>query len=422
MSSKKVTIKSITAREILTAGAYPTLQVKVVCSDGSEGHAACPFGISAGAHEAAVIFDGDKNRYLGQGMLQAVKIVTEVIAPKLLGQDPTKQQELDRLMIELDGTPNKSKLGGNAILPTSLAISRAAAAAQGLPLYLYLRGIFGRSGKVALPKPTMVLIEGGKHTAKSADFQDYLIAPIGFPSVSECVRAGAEIYLTLAKNMKTKGFSSTTGTSGAFSPEELKDNEQPIKMLLDAIEVAGYTTEQVKLALDCAATELYQDKRYYLRKERRILQTSQMVDAMAKLVDAYPIMSIEDPLAEDDWEGWQALTARIGDRVKVIGDDLTVTNPLRLQQAIDAKAINAIIVKPNQIGTLSETVQTMELADAHGLMTVVSDRGGGDTNDAYIVDLAVAMGAAYLKVGVSRGERVIKYNRLTEIDAELNHP
>ncbi|MEK7190023.1 MAG: phosphopyruvate hydratase [Patescibacteria group bacterium] len=415
-------IKQIQAREILSSGATPSLEVKVVLDNGAVGMASVPFGASAGIHEACVLFDKDVKRFGGAGMLKAVADVNDKIAPKLIGQNPLEQKKIDQIMIELDGTDNKSKLGGNAILGVSLAAARAAAMAKKMPLYAYLRECFHLPyKKYVLPKPMMVMIEGGKHAADSTDLQEYLITPVGQKTIKENIRCGAEIYLALKKVLKEKGLNANVGNEGAFAPAGLKDNEAPWQLILQAIKNAGYTAgKDVMLSADPATSEIFTNGKYHLKKEGLTLSSRQLINYFKKWVAKYPFLSLEDPLAEDDWESWPIIMKELGKKVRIVGDDLTVTNPERLAKAIKLKAINAILIKLNQIGTLSETIQTIEIAHQAKLWSIVSHRGGGETNDAFMIDLAVATNSEFVKVGISRGERVEKYNRLMEIEDELS--
>jgi len=414
-------IKEIKAREILSSGSDPSLEVKVTLDSGIEGVASVPYGASAGTHEAYVMFDKDPKRFMGKGMLKAVENVNK-ITNKLIGKDPYNQRGLDELMITSDGTENKSKIGANAILGVSLAIARAASNEKRTPLYKYIRETFNINVKEwRLPNPMMVVIEGGKHADQSTDFQEYMISPIGSVSVKENVRMGIEIYQNLKKVLKEKGFNTNVGNEGAFAPAGITDNELPIKIILEAIQKSGYKPlDDVGVSIDAAASEFFEDGKYNLKIENKKLTSEQLIDYYLPWFNKYPIVTIEDMLHEDDWENWSKLTKKSGE-ISVIGDDLTVTNPKRLQKAIDTKAINAILIKLNQIGTLSECVDCCMLARQHGMMTVVSHRGGGETNDTSMVDLAVAVGSGFLKVGPSRGERVCKYNRLMEIEDELGN-
>ncbi|MDA1196989.1 MAG: phosphopyruvate hydratase [Nanoarchaeota archaeon] len=411
-------IKSITAREILSSGSTPSIEVKVTLQNGTTGKASVPFGASAGIHEAYVLFDGAK-RYSGKGMLKAVNNINKKIAPNLRNKDAFDQPAIDQLMIDIDGTKNKKKLGGNAILAVSVAVARAAANAQKLPLYAYIRKAYQLPiKKYVLPNPQMVVIEGGKHADNSTDMQEYMVAPIKGNSVKEEVQAGIEVYLALKKVLKQKNLDTNVGNEGAYAPAGLKSNESPLQLIRAAIKKAGYSKKDIGISLDPATSELFHNGKYHLKKEKKKLTSVGMINYFKKWLKKYPeIITLEDPLHEDDWAYWPEITRTT--KIPIIGDDLTVTNPERLQRAIDTKAINAILIKLNQIGTLTETVQTCMLARNNNMMTIVSHRGGGETNDTAMVDLAVAVNAAFIKVGPSRGERVCKYNRLMEIADEL---
>jgi enolase len=413
-------IKKIKAREILSSGSTPSIEVKCELKSGTIGIASVPYGASAGIHEAFVLLDGGK-RFMGKGMLKAVKNVNKIIAPKLIGKDASKQKEIDYLMKKLDGTENKKRLGANAILGVSLAVARASANEKKIPLYKYIRNIFKLGIKnYILPNPMMVVIEGGKHADKSTDLQEYMVSPIGGKSVKENIRCGIEVYLTLKKILKKKGYSVNVGNEGAFAPEGLPSNESPLELIKEAIKKAGYKPgKDAGISLDPAVSEIFEKGKYVLKKENKKLSSEQMIDYFEKWVKRYPIITLEDPLHEDDWDNWPKITKRLGKKIPIIGDDLTVTNPKRLKRAIELKAINAILIKLNQIGTLTETVECCMLARRNGFMTVVSHRGGGETNDTSMIDLAVAVNSGFVKVGPSRGERVTKYNRLMEIEEEL---
>jgi len=413
-------IKSIVAREILSSGSTPSIEVKCTLASGTIGIASVPYGASAGIHEAYVLLDGG-HRYQGKGMLKAVANVNDKIAPKLVGIDAFDQRKVDNTMKELDGTPNKKNLGANAILGVSLAVARAGANERGMPMYEYIRAAFDLEiNDFRLPNPMMVVIEGGKHADKSTDLQEYMISPIGKVSIKENVRMGIEVYMMLKKVLKEKGFGVNVGNEGAFAPDGLETNESPLSLLTEAISKAGFQPgEDVSISLDPATSEIFESGKYELKKVGKSLTSQEMIDYFVSWIEKYPIITLEDGLHEDDWEYWPKLMEKLGEKVSIIGDDLTVTNPERLQKAIDLKAINAILIKLNQIGSLSETVDCCMLARNYGLMNVVSHRGGGETNDTTMIDLAVAVGAGFVKVGPSRGERVAKYNRLMEIEDEL---
>jgi enolase len=414
-------IKSIKAREILSSGSTPSLEVKCELDSGNVGVASVPYGASAGIHEAFVLLDGDKSRYLGKGMLKAVENINTKIAEKIVGLDAFNQREIDKTMIELDGAENKKNLGANAILGTSLAVAKAAADEKKLPLYQYIRKVFNLPVKnFILPNPMMVVIEGGKHADQSTDLQEYMISPIGQFSAKENVRCGIEVYLMLKKVLKEKGYSVNVGNEGAFAPSGLSSNETPLELINEAVEKSGYKLgENVGISLDPATSEIFENGKYELKLEGKALSSEEMIDYFADWANKYPIITLEDPLHEDDWDHWPELTEKLGDKIAIVGDDLTVTNPKRLQKAIDLKAINSILIKLNQIGSLTETVDCCMLARENGLMTIISHRGGGETNDTSMIDLAVAVNAGFVKVGPSRGERVEKYNRLMEIEDEL---
>jgi enolase len=408
-------IEEIVGREILDSRGNPTLEVEVHLTDGTVGMAAVPSGASTGQHEAVELRDGDRERYGGLGVSKAVRNVMEVIAPRLVDLSALEQRELDRAMIELDGTPNKSKLGANAILGVSLAVAHAAAGFLGLPLYQYLGGMAART----LPVPLMNILNGGKHAADSTDFQEFMVAPVGARTFRQALQMGAEVYQALKRVLRQKGLGTAVGDEGGFVPS-LSSNEEAVEVILAAIEAAGYRPGQdCAIALDPAASELFHDGRYHLPREGATLSSQQMVELYQRWVSQYPIVSIEDGLAEDDWEGWQLLTQRLGDRVQLVGDDLYVTNISRLEQGIARKASNAILIKPNQIGTLTETLEAIDMARGVGWGAVISHRSG-ETEDVTIADLAVGTGTGQIKTGAPcRSERVAKYNRLLRIEEEL---
>lgn len=412
-------IKNVRAREILSSGATPTIEAEVMLESGSVGVASVPYGASAGTHEAALLLDRDERRYFGNGMLKAVDFVNGEIRKLLVGHIAEEQREIDGLMIALDGTSNKSRFGGNAILAVSLAVARAMSEERKLPLYAYLRDAFNLSiTEYVLPNPLMVVIEGGKHADETTDLQEYIVAAYGRESVRENVRMGIEIYQTVKKILKQNEYDTNVGNEGAFAPVGIKDNELPLKFITEAIERAGYRPlEEVGISIDAAASEFYKDGKYHLAIENRALNAEELALYYLAWLEQYPIATLEDMFAEDDWDAWTSFTSRI--KVANIGDDLTVTNPVRLKLAIEKKAITATLIKPNQIGTLSETIDCCLLARKAGLMTVTSHRGGGETNDTAMIDLAVAVNAAFVKVGPSRGERVEKLNRLMRIEEEL---
>ena len=408
-------IEDVIGREILDSRGNPTVEVDVFLDDGAVGTAMVPSGASTGAHEAVELRDGDPDRYGGKGVLDAVRNVNETLRPELLGIDAVDQVSLDRLLISIDGTPNKSRLGANALLGVSLAVAHAAAESVGLPLFRYLGG----AGARTLPVPLVNILNGGKHAIDSTDFQEFMIVPLGAPSFREGLRWAAETFLALGKLLHEEGYATTVGDEGGYAPS-LASNEDAIAAVLTAIERAGYAAgEQIAIALDPATTELYSDGRYTLAREDRTLTGSELIEFWAQWVERYPIVSLEDGLAEDDWSGWTELTGRLGDRLQIVGDDLLVTNTERLARAIVERAANSILVKLNQIGTLSETIEAVEMAQRAGWTAVVSHRSG-ETEDTTIADLVVALNAGQIKTGsISRSERIAKYNRLLRIEEEL---
>lgn len=408
-------IEAIVAREVLDSRGNPTIEVDVRLESGDVGRAIVPSGASTGAHEALELRDGDTSRYNGKGVLKAVRAVNEDIAEALIGFDAADQIGLDQELIALDGTPNKSKLGANAILGVSLAAAKAAAAAFGLPLYRYLGGVYAH----VLPVPMMNIMNGGQHATNSTDFQEFMIMPVGAESFREGLRWGAEIYHALKKVIHDRGFSTTVGDEGGFAPS-LPTNDAPLQLIMEAIEKAGYRPgEQIMIALDPATTEIYEDGKYHLKREGRSLSSAEMVDYWVDLVNRYPIISLEDGLAEDDWEGWVLLRAKLGDRVQLVGDDFLVTNVNRLQRAIDARAANSILIKLNQIGSLTETLSAIQLAQRSGWTAIVSHRSG-ESEDVTIADLVVATNAGQIKTGApARTDRIAKYNQLLRIEEEL---
>jgi enolase len=414
------TIESISALEILDSRGNPTVEVEVLLMDGSWGRAAVPSGASTGEHEALEMRDGDKKRYLGKGVANAVANVNGVIADALFGWDASDQKGIDAEMLAMDGTHNKSKLGANAILGVSLAVAKAAANSFGMPLYRYLGGVYAH----VLPVPMLNIMNGGAHTGwQSTDMQEFMVMPFGAPSFSEGLRWGAEIYHALKSVLKEKGYGTLVGDEGGYAPA-LKANNEALELILAAIEKAGFKAgrgEQVAIALDPAASELYDEKtkKYNLRKEGKELTGGQMVEFWAKWVRDYPIVSIEDGLAQDDWDSWKALVKSIGDNCQIVGDDLLVTNPERVRRAIKENAANALLVKVNQIGSLTETIEAVDLCHRAGWRAVASHRSG-ETEDATIADLAVALNAGQIKTGApARSDRVAKYNQLLRIEAEL---
>ena len=412
---KHATIHGILAREILDSRGNPTVEVEVTLSNGVTGTAGVPSGASTGAHEAAELRDGDKNRYGGKGVLTAVANVNGEIAEAIHDQSVFDQSRIDRAMIELDGTPNKSRLGANAILGVSLAVAHAAAATAGLPLYRYLGGPSANT----LPVPMLNILNGGKHAENSTDFQEFMVMPTGAESFTRALQTAAEIYQSLKSVLQKRGLNTNVGDEGGFAPS-LPGNADAIDVIVEAIESAGYRAgEDVQIALDPASTELHEDGKYRLTREGRKLDSGALVDLWGDWVKRYPIVSIEDGMAEDDWEGWRLLTERIGDRVQVVGDDLYVTNTERLARGIKERSSNAILIKLNQIGTLTETLAAIEMAKRAGFAAVVSHRSG-ETEDTTIADLVVATNAGQIKTGApARSERVAKYNRLLKIEQEL---
>lgn len=412
-------IEYINAIEILDSRGNPTVEVEVFLSDGSTGRAAVPSGASTGIHEALEMRDGDKTRYNGKGVLQAVDHVNEEIAEELLGLDATEQKAIDELLIELDGTPKKTNFGANAILGTSLAIAKAAANSYGMPLYRYLGGVYAHT----LPVPMLNILNGGAHTGwQSTDAQEFMVMPLGAESFAEGLRWGAEIYAALKGVLKAHGYGTLVGDEGGFAPA-LKANNEAVELILEAIEKAGYKAgEQVAIALDPAASEFYDEesKLYNLRKEGRKLTSDQMVEFWTNWINQYPIVSIEDGFAQDDWDGWKNFTAQVGHRLQIVGDDLLVTNPERIARAIEEKACNALLVKVNQIGSLTETMQAVNMVQSNGWRAVCSHRSG-ETEDTTIADLVVAMNMGQIKTGApARSDRVAKYNQLLRIENELD--
>jgi enolase len=419
MEAMMTKIKNIHAREILDSRGNPTVEVDIFLENGIIGRAAVPSGASTGEHEALELRDGDKKRYSGKGVLKAVKNVNETIAPKLIGRDVTKQEEIDKLMIDLDGTENKEKLGANAILGVSLAVAQAGAISSKIPLYRYLREIYPLPmTHYLLPLPMMNVINGGSHADNNVDLQEFMIVPMR-ENFRESLRIGAEVFHNLKEVLKKKGYSTAVGDEGGFAPD-LKSNEEAIQVILEGIKRAGYEAgEDVLLALDPAASEFYQDGRYILASEKKDLSASEMVDFYKEWIDKYPIVSIEDGLAQDDWEGWKEMTLKLGKKIQIVGDDLFVTNPKRLKRGIEEGIANSILIKLNQIGTLTETIETIKMAKEAKYSTVISHRSG-ETEDTTIADVAVAVNAGQIKTGsCSRSERIAKYNQLLRIEEEL---
>jgi enolase len=410
------TITHVLAREVLDSRGNPTVEVEVYLESGARGRAIVPSGASTGAHEAVELRDGDKERYLGKGVLKAVQNVNDVIAPELEGMDALEQVAIDQRLIELDGTPNKGKLGANATLAVSMAVARAAAEALGMPLYAYLGGF---NAKV-LPVPMMNILNGGQHADNNVDIQEFMIMPVGANSFAEGLRMGVEVFHSLKAVLKEKGLATSVGDEGGFAPN-LSSNEEALQTIMAAVERAGYRPgDDIRLALDVASTELYRDGAYHLEGEGVTRTADEMIAYYQELVKKYPIVSIEDGLAEDDWEGWKRLTDALGGKVQLVGDDLFVTNTERLSRGIEAGVGNSILIKVNQIGTLTETFDAVEMAKRAGYTAVISHRSG-ETEDTTIADIAVATGAGQIKTGApSRTDRVAKYNQLLRIEEELD--
>jgi len=408
-------IKRIKARQILDSRGNPTVEAELILESGAVGRAAVPSGASTGEHEALELRDGDKSRYRGTGVMKAVENVNELIAPELCGADASDQEAVDRAMIALDGTPNKSRLGANAILGVSLAAARAVANHYGIPLYRYIGGVHAR----ALPVPMMNIVNGGGHADNNLDLQEFMIVPLGAERFAEGLRMGAEVFHTLKDILKDQGLSTGVGDEGGFAPN-LPNNEEALKAIIAAITKAGYKPgRDIAIALDPAASAFYRGGKYRLASENRELSADGMIECYERWVKAYPIRSIEDGLAEDDWDGWKKLTERLGKKIQIVGDDLFVTNPARLRRGIEMGVANSILIKLNQIGTLSETLETIEIAHRAGYTTVISHRSG-ETEDTTIADLAVATNAGQIKTGsLCRSERVAKYNQLLRIEEML---
>ena len=409
------TIVDVFAREILDSRGNPTVEVEVTLADGSRGRAAVPSGASTGAYEAVELRDNDENRYLGKGVKDAIHNVNEVIAREIVGYDARDQVFLDNKMIELDGTDNKGELGANAILGVSLALAKASAGSTDTYLFNYLGGI----GAKTLPVPMMNILNGGEHADNNVDIQEFMIMPVGADSFSEALRMGSEIYHKLKNVLQDRGLSTGVGDEGGFAPD-LASNEEALQVILEAVRKAGYTPEEdIMLAVDAAATELYEDGEYVLPGEGIEMSSEEMVNFYSELVDKYPIISIEDGHAEDDWEGWQMMTEKLGDKVQIVGDDLYVTNTKRLKRGIEENSSNSILIKVNQIGTLTETLETIKMASEAGYTSVISHRSG-ETEDVLISDLVVAMNTGQIKTGApARSERVAKYNQLLRIEETL---
>ena len=408
-------ISAVYAREILDSRGNPTIEVEVWLDDGSMGRAAVPSGASTGAYEAVELRDGDKARYMGKGVSKAVDNVNDIIAEALIGLDPIRQVEIDNMLIRLDGTPNQGNLGANAILGVSMAVAKAAAASVDVPLYMYLGGVNAKE----LPVPMMNILNGGAHADNNVDIQEFMAMPVGAPSFSEALRMNTEIYHNLKAVLKERGLSTAIGDEGGFAPN-LSSNEEAIEVIVAAIKKAGYKPgEDVAIALDIAASEIYKNGKYNLAGEGVVKTSAQMVDYYAALCEKYPIVSIEDGLDEDDWKGWALLTKKLGDKVQLVGDDLFVTNSERLSRGINEGVANSILIKVNQIGTLTETFTTIEMAKRAGYTCVISHRSG-ETEDTTLADIAVAVNAGQIKTGApARTDRVAKYNQLLRIEEDL---
>jgi len=412
----KTAIAEIQAREILDSRGNPTISTKVILQSGAEGRASVPSGASTGAHEALELRDGNAGRYLGRGVLKAVANVHKVIAPEIIGHDACQQEDIDTRLIQLDGTPSKSNLGANAILSVSLAVAQAAAQAMRQPLYAYLC----EQDTFFLPTPMVNILNGGSHADSNMDIQEFMVVPAGITTFSEAIRSAAEVFHHLKKNLKKRGLNTAVGDEGGFAPN-LKSNEEALELIMESIQSAGYKPgKDIFLALDVAASEFYVDQRYFFKKsDGSKKDTSEMITFYQNLVDSYPIVSIEDGFAEDDWESWKTMTDVFGKKIQLVGDDIFVTNQDRLQKGMDEGVGNSILIKLNQIGTLTETIQTVQMAQANGYTTVISHRSG-ETEDTFIADLSVALNAAQIKTGsLSRSERIAKYNRLLEIEEDL---
>lgn len=408
-------ITEVYAREILDSRGNPTVEVEVCLEDGAVGRAAVPSGASTGLHEAVELRDGDKSRYLGKGVTKAVDNVNDIIAEAIIGLEATRQTEIDELLIRLDGTPNKGRLGANAILGVSMAVAKAAASSVGLPLYMYLGGVAAKE----LPVPMMNILNGGQHADNNVDIQEFMIMPVGAKSFTEALRMNAEIYHNLKALLKSKGLSTALGDEGGFAPN-LSCNSEAIEVILEAVEKAGYKPgEDIVIALDVASSEFYEDGKYNLAGEGIVKTSEEMVEYLAELCEKYPIISIEDGMAEDDWEGWKKLTAKLGGKVQLVGDDLFVTNEERLVEGIEKGVANAILIKVNQIGTLTETFNAIETAKRAGYTCIISHRSG-ETEDTTLADIAVAVNAGQIKTGApARTDRVAKYNQLLRIEEDL---
>ena len=413
-------VKSLFAQEILDSRGNPTVMTTLTLEDGQSVTSSVPSGASTGSHEAVELRDGDQSRYGGKGVIKAVEHVNDDLAKIVVGREVTDQQALDQEMIEADGTPNKARFGANAILSVSMALTKAAAISENMPLYQYIATLFGQpTDRYLMPVPMMNVLNGGKHALHSSDMQEYMLMPVGAPSIAEAVRYGAEVFHTLGKILNKQGLPTTVGDEGGYAPS-LGDNEAPLRLMVQAIEAAGYRPgADIAIAMDPAASEFYHDDIYELASEGMTLTTEQLINRYTEWLAQYPIVSIEDGLSEDDWDGFTEKTRRLGDRLQIVGDDLFVTNPLRLQMGIERHAANSILIKLNQIGTVSETIEAINLAREHGYTAVVSHRSG-ETADTFIADFVVGAGTGQIKTGsASRSERIAKYNRLMMIEREL---
>ena len=407
-------IEDVYARQILDSRGNPTVEVDVKLTNGIKGRAAVPSGASTGIFEALELRDGDKSKYMGKSVQKAVDNVNNIIAPELIGEKASHQKEIDTFMIDMDGTENKSKLGANAILGVSLAVAKAASKAYDMALYRYLGGI----NALTLPVPMMNIINGGAHADNNIDFQEFMIAPVGAESFSHAIEMGCNVFHSLKNILKSKGMATSVGDEGGFAPN-LNSNAEGIEVILEAIDKAGYNADQIKICLDVASSEFYEDGRYNLKGEGKSFDSSEMTDFLAEWVNKYPIISIEDGMAEQDWTGWEMLTKRVGSHCQLVGDDLFVTNTRRLADGIKRKVANSILIKVNQIGTLSETLDAISMAHASGYTTIISHRSG-ETEDTFIADLAVAVNSGQIKTGsASRSDRVAKYNQLLRIEQKL---
>ncbi len=407
-------IEEVKARQIIDSRGNPTVEADIILSNGVKGTASVPSGASTGVHEALELRDNEKSMYMGRGVLQAVDNINSIIAPELIEFDVLNQREIDNLLINLDGTENKTRLGANAMLAVSLACARAASLALNIPLFQYIGGI----NAVTLPTPMMNIINGGVHADNNLDFQEFMIAPTGAVNFNEAVRMGMEVFHNLKEVLKNKGYNTSVGDEGGFAPN-LSSNEEGIEVILEAIQKAGYSADGIKICLDVASSEFYSDGKYYLKSENKTLSSNEMAEFLENWVNKYPIISIEDGMAEDDFEGWKILTQKIGNKCQLVGDDLYVTNVCRLNDGIQKGIANSILIKPNQIGTLSETFDTVNLAKEAGYSTIISHRSG-ETDDTFIADLAVGLNSGLIKTGsMSRMDRVSKYNQLIRIEEKL---